>query len=37
LIVGKVPLQSINSKIDYSTSVSYSQYGTFGFKVWICE
>jgi hypothetical protein len=37
LIVGKVPLQSINSKVDYSTSVSYSQYGTFGFKVWICE
>jgi small subunit ribosomal protein S3 len=35
--IGKIPLQTINSKINYSTSVSYSLYGTFGFKVWICE
>jgi ribosomal protein S3 len=37
LLIGKIPLQTINSKISYSTSVSYSLYGTFGFKIWICE
>jgi hypothetical protein len=37
LMVGKIPLQTINSKINYATSVSFSQYGTFGFKVWICS
>jgi len=35
--IGKIPLQTINSQINYSTSTSYSLYGTFGFKVWICE
>lgn len=37
LLIGKIPLQTIDSKISYSTSVSYSLYGTFGFKIWICE
>jgi hypothetical protein len=37
LLIGKVPLQTINSNINYSTSTGYSLYGTFGFKVWICE
>ena len=37
LLIGKIPLQTIDSKINYATSVSYSLYGTFGFKVWICE
>lgn len=37
LKIGVVPLQSFNSSISYSNSVSYTQNGTFGIKVWICE
>ena len=37
LKVGVVPLQSFNSTIDYYNSVSYTQNGTFGIKVWVCE
>jgi len=37
LLLGKVPLNTLDAKINYSFSVGYSQYGTFGIKVWICE
>jgi small subunit ribosomal protein S3 len=37
LLIGKVPLNSLDAKINYSFSVGYSKYGTFGIKVWICE
>jgi len=37
LLIGKVPLNSLDAKINYSSSVGYSKYGTFGIKVWICE
>jgi small subunit ribosomal protein S3 len=37
LLIGKVPLHTLDAKINYSSSVGYSQYGTFGIKVWICE
>lgn len=36
LKIGSVPLQSLNSSIDYSQSISYTPNGTFGIKVWIC-
>ena len=32
-----VPALSINSKIDYGESTSFTSNGTFGVKVWICE
>ena len=34
---GKVPIQSINSTIDYHQATSYTPNGTFGIKVWICQ
>jgi small subunit ribosomal protein S3 len=37
LQVGKVSLQTLDAKINYSQSVAFSQHGTFGIKVWICE
>lgn len=37
LTLGIVPLQSFNSNIDYHNSTSFTQNGTFGVKVWICE
>jgi hypothetical protein len=37
LQIGKVSLQTLDSKINHSQSVAFSQYGTFGIKVWICE
>lgn len=35
--LGKFSLQSFNSKIDYYQSTSYTNNGTFGIKVWLCE
>lgn len=35
--IGDIPLQSINSKINYSESTAYTANGTFGIRVWICE
>jgi ribosomal protein S3 len=35
--VGKIPLQTINSNINYSQLVSFTPNGTFGVKVWICR
>jgi ribosomal protein S3 len=37
LQIGKISLQTLDAKISYSQSVAFSQYGTFGIKVWICE
>lgn len=33
---GIVPLQSLNSNINYHNSTSYTSNGTFGVKVWVC-
>lgn len=35
--IGKIPLQTFDAIIDYSQSVAFTLYGTFGIKVWICE
>ena len=35
--LGSVPLQSFNSKISYSQSISFTKNGTFGVNVWVCE
>lgn len=32
---GKIPLQTIRGKIDYSLKQAYTQWGTIGVKVWI--
>jgi hypothetical protein len=37
IIIGKIPLQTISSNIDYHQSVSFTPNGTFGVKVWICD
>lgn len=37
LKIGETPLQSFNANIDYCNSISYTQNGTFGIKVWMCE
>lgn len=33
--VGKVPLQTLKSKIDYSSTTSFTANGTFGVQLWI--
>lgn len=35
--LGKTSLQSMDSKIVFNSTTSYSNYGTFGIKVWVCE
>ena len=35
--LGSIPLQSFDSKISYSQSISYTNNGTFGVNVWVCE
>lgn len=37
LQIGKVSLQTLDSKVDYSYSTAFSSFGTFGIKVWISE
>lgn len=37
LQIGKISLQSLESKIGYSKSVAYSLNGTLGIKVWLCS
>jgi len=34
---GRLPLQSLDSKINYHSTEAQTPYGTFGIKVWICE
>jgi small subunit ribosomal protein S3 len=33
---GKVPLQTIDSKIDYALDVANTRYGLVSVKTWIC-
>ena len=35
LKIGKVPLQTLRSSIDYAQATAYTTYGTVGIKVWI--
>jgi len=37
ILVGSVPLQSLNKNIQMSKSHVYTIYGVFGFKLWVCE
>lgn len=37
ILIGQVPIQTLNSKIDYYQSTAFTRNGTFGVKVWICE
>lgn len=37
ITIGKIPLTTINSNIDYSESVAFTSNGTLGIKVWVCE
>lgn len=37
ILVGSVPLQSLNKNIKMSKSHVYTIYGVFGFKLWVCE
>jgi len=34
---GKIPIQTLDSNIDYRQATSYTPNGTFGIKVWICQ
>jgi hypothetical protein len=34
---GSIPLQTLNSDIDYFQSCAYTSVGTFGLKLWICR
>jgi ribosomal protein S3 len=34
---GKIPIQTIDSNINYYEATSYTPNGTFGVKVWICK
>jgi len=36
LTIGSIPLQSLNSNVNYYNSTSFTQNGTFGIKVWVC-
>lgn len=35
LLIGSIPIQSINKPINYSQTVSYTKNGTFGVKTWV--
>lgn len=35
--IGSVPLQSFESSVSYYNTTSYTQNGSFGIKVWVCE
>ncbi len=35
LLLGNVPCQQVNSKIEYSKINTYNRYGAFGFKLWL--
>ena len=37
ITIGNLPIQSLNSNIDYSEAKAYTQSGTFGIKTWISE
>ena len=35
IIVGDIPIQTINKQIDYHETTSYTKNGTFGIKLWV--
>jgi len=35
--IGKVALQTFDSKVDFTCGTAFSSFGTFGVKVWICS
>jgi ribosomal protein S3 len=37
ITIGRVPIKTINSKIDYSESTAFTSNGTIGVKVWVSE
>lgn len=37
ITVGKIPLITIKSKIDYFESTAFTSNGTLGIKTWVCE
>ena len=37
ITLGKTPLMTIQSKINYAESTAFTSNGTFGIKVWICN
>ena len=36
-LVGRVPLHTLRSDIDYATATSFTTHGTIGVKVWLCH
>lgn len=34
---GKVPLHTLQAKLEYSTARAQTIYGTLGLKIWICK
>lgn len=37
ILIGNIPIQTIDNSIDYYQTTSYTRNGTFGIKVWINE
>ena len=37
IIIGDIPVQSLNAKVDYSLLTTHNQNGSYGIKVWIVE
>lgn len=35
IIIGDIPIQTINKQIDYHETTSYTKNGTFGIKLWV--
>lgn len=35
--INNIPLQTLNSNINYNQSIAYTNNGTFGIKLWISE
>jgi small subunit ribosomal protein S3 len=35
--IGKIPLMTTDSKINYAESTAFTSNGTIGVKIWICE
>jgi len=36
-LVGRVPLHTLRSDIDYATATAFTTHGTIGVKVWLCH
>lgn len=37
MLIGNIPIQTINDRIDYYQTTSYTKNGTFGIKVWLSQ